>query len=161
MGIVIFLVAVILSGVLTYYAFREKPAANKHNKGGYVIMHDPVKVGGKDLGISIPEYKRINPNLPTMKNPPPPPPRPAYKEPVSRDGLSGGRGPRELNSNRSDVADDLLLNPLLSPYSPISLWQSGGDDYSSSSSSNSDYSSSSSYDSESSSDSGGGDCGGD
>jgi uncharacterized membrane protein YgcG len=68
------------------------------------------------------------------------------------------------NSNSSnDTINDMLYNPLLSPYSPISVWNSGDDSVSSSSSSSwssSDNDSSSSYDS-GSSDSGGGDCGGD
>lgn len=51
------------------------------------------------------------------------------------------------NSRPSDIVDDILYNPLLSPFSPISVWSSGGDDIGSSSSS---------YDSSGSSDCGGG-----
>lgn len=76
----------------------------------------------------------------------------------------GGTVSRATNSdssNNSNIMDDMLYNPLMSPYSPINVWNSGDDSPSSSSSSwsSSDNDSSSSYDS-GSSDSGG-DCGGD
>lgn len=66
---------------------------------------------------------------------------------VSRSHVSNSN----YSSNTSDPIDDILYNPLLSPISPISIWDSGGyDDSSSSSSSSSSWDSSSSYDSGSS-----------
>ena len=140
MGTLIFLVSVIVLGVVTYYTFREKPAADKAEE----ICHPCVEAKKYN------EFRqRINSNLPTMKSTPPPPPRPVYKAPVSRTGWSSSRDPRELGN--SDIADDLLLNPI----SPVSIWHSSDDSHSSSWSNDS----SSSYDS-GSSDSGGADCGG-
>jgi len=137
MGTIIFLVSVIVLGVVTYYTFREKPAADKAEE----ICHPCVEAKKYN------EFRqRINSNLPTMKSPPPPPPKPVYKDPVSRTTWAK-RDPRE-----SDIADDLLLNPI----SPISIWHSNDDSHGSSWSNDSG----SSYDS-GSSDSGGGDCGGD
>jgi len=147
MGTLIFLVSVIVLGVVTYYTFREKPAADKVDdidrlKGYKGIMQRSSDNGERKFNR---EPIRSNSNLLTMKSPPPPPPRPVYKDPVSRTTWAK-RDPRE-----SDIADDLLLNPI----SPISIWHSNDDSHGSSWSNDS----SSSYDS-GSSDSGGGDCGG-
>lgn len=149
------IILLILLACIAYYFLvvhkpysGEKPAdvadslvvygGHSHNKSDYIIGYDP-----------------INKNLPTIKNPPPLPPRPVYKEPVSRGGWSSSKDPRK--SGNSDIADDLLLNPL----SLVSIWQSSDDSSSNSSSSwDSSDNSSSSYDSGSydSGDSGGGSC---
>jgi len=124
---------------------KLKEAINWDRK---VITHYPYQNVYKHPPMYGPPYG--NQNLSTKKSPPPPPPKPVYKEPVSRGGYAGGRDPRELGN--SDIADDLLLNPI----SPVSIWHSSDDSHSSSWSNDSG----SSYDS-GSSDSGGGDCGGD
>ncbi len=67
--------------------------------------------------------------------------------------------PRATKNYSSSSDSDIAAHLLLSPFSPVSIWNSSNDSDSDSGSSSNSYDSSSSYDS-GSSDSGGGDCGG-
>jgi len=148
MGTLIFLVSVIVLGVVTYYTFREKPAADKVDDIDRLKCYKGIMQRNRDSreGGFYQHPPMYGPPYGNNKKiPPPPPPRPVYKDPVSRTTWAK-RDPRE-----SDIADDLLLNPI----SPVSIWHSNDDSHGSSWSNDSG----SSYDS-GSSDSGGGDCGG-
>lgn len=152
MGTIIFLVSVIVLGVVTYYTFREKPATKKVDDIDRLKGYKGIMQRNRDSreGGFYQHPPMYGPPYGNNKKIPPPPPPPVYKAPVSRTGWSSSRDPRELDN--SDIADDLLLNPI----SPVSIWHSNDDSHGSSWSNDSG----SSYDS-GSSDSSGGDCGGD